>query len=210
MPRNAAASRPFPLYMPVKNFLISYRALSDGRVGIRQLEELIKSKRLPWPKWEIPWVGTCTLLRTSIDLFQVDQNRCRNDKIGQAIRVEWELVDKNREDHKIFWDFLREERNNIIHYYEWAASHVWLNEDGTKRPAPGLLESLPEGVRSFLVMSRGPYEGHNSMDLLKESADWVEARIFSAIGRAGFDPDEDRNLLNFQKRPPVEKSLLSR
>ena len=28
--------------------------------------------------------------------------------------------------------------------------------------------------------------------------------------RAGFDPDENRNLVNFQKRPPVEKTLLGR
>ena len=37
-------------------------------------------------------------------------------------------------------------------------------------------------------MRGGLYEGHNSLELLKESAEWLEARIDSAFSRAGFDP----------------------
>ncbi len=51
-------------------------------------------------------------------------------------------------------------------------------------------------------MRGGSYKNRNSLDLLKESAEWVEARIYGAIRRAGFDPDEYRNLVNFQKHLP--------
>ncbi len=71
-----------------------------------------------------------------------------------------------------------------------------------------LLSMKPKDVNRVLVMRGGPYKDRNSLDLLKESAEWVEERIYGAIRRAGFDPDEKRNLATFQKHPPVEKGLL--
>ena len=65
-----------------------------------------------------------------------------------------------------------------------------------------LLDIKPKDANSVLIMRGGSYKNRNSLDLLKESAEWVEARIYGAIRRAGFDPDENRNLVNFQKRPP--------
>jgi hypothetical protein len=63
-------------------------------------------------------------------------------------------------------------------------------------------------MQSVLIMRGGHYKNHNSLDLLKESADWIQARIFGAICRAGFDPEEYRRIGDFQKRPPTHGSLL--
>jgi hypothetical protein len=197
-----------PLYMPVKYFLTSYWALSDGKRGIRHLDELLQPAKLLLSDWKVTWIGTCTLLRSAVDLFQIDAESRINDKIRVEIRAEWESIKQNDKQHPIFWQFLKKERDRMIHYYQWAAQEVWMKEDGTKRPAPTLLEIEPKDAKPILIMKDGPYKDHNSLDLLKESAEWVEARIFGAIHRAGFDPDEDRNLLDFQKRPPAEKSLL--
>ena len=203
-------------YVPVKYFLTSYRALSDGMIGVRHLEEYLQSSTFLLSDWKVIWIGTCTLLRTSIALFEVDAKSCINQKIREEIVSEWESIKEKKEDHPIFWEFLREEdhpifweflreeRNNILHEYEWAAYEVWMDQEGNRQPAPiSLLSIKPEDTSSVLIMRGGPYKDRNSLDLLKESAEWVEARIYGAIGRAGFDPDEDRNLVNFEKRPPV-------
>ena len=196
------------IYMPVKYFLTSYGALSDGKTGVRLLEEHLQSATILLSEWKVIWIGACALLRTSIDLFQVDAKSCINQKIREEIRAEWNSI-KQKEDHPIFWKFLQKERNNILHEYEWAAYEMWMDQDGNTRPARiSLLSMKPKDVNHVLVMRGGPYKDRNSLDLLKESAEWVEARIYSAIRRAGFDPDEDRNLVTFQKRPPVEKTLL--
>ena len=197
------------IYIPVKYFLTSYRALSDGRSGIRQLENYLQSSTILLSEWKIIWVGACTLLRTSIDLFRVDSKSCINKRIREEVYTEWKSIAENKEQHSIFWEFLRKERNNILHGYEWAAYEVWMDQDGGKRPARmSLLGIKPEDVSSVLVMRNGLYKDRNSLDLLKEGAEWVEARIYSAIHRAGFDPEENRNLVNFQKFSLVENTSL--
>lgn len=196
-------------YVPVKFFLNSYRALGDGKTGIRHLEEYLQSSKFLLSDWKVIWIGTCTLLRTAIDLFQIDKKSCINIKIREELSSEWNFIKENQKDHQIFWKFLRKERNNIVHEYEWAAYEVWMDQDGTLRPPRmSLLEIKPQDTKSILIMRGGLYKGRDSLDLLKESAEWVEERIFNAIQRAGFDPDENRNVVTFKKPPPRQKTLL--
>jgi hypothetical protein len=194
-------------YVPVKYFLNSYRAISDGRNGVRQLEQLLQSSQpLLVSDWKVIWIGTCTVLRTSIDLFKLDAKSCIDQSIRREIQAEWDSIRSNMKLHPIFWEFLRKERDNIIHQYEWSAYEVWIGQDGVTQPARmSLFEVKPSDASSVLIMRHGQYKDRNSLDLLKESADWAEARIFDAIRRAGFDPNESRSLGNFQKPPPTKK-----
>lgn len=197
-------------YMPVKYFLSSYRALSDGRSGIRNLEEALSSATFYLSEWKVRWIGTCTLLRSGIDLFQVDQRSCLATSLRQEIKAEWMTIKTQREQHAIFWEFLKQERDNVIHEYEWRAYEAWMKPDGTFRAGhTTLLGMLDEDdARPLLLMRDGPFKGRNSLDLLKEGAEWVEERIFSAIRRAGLDPDEERGLVHFQPRPSLRGTIL--
>jgi hypothetical protein len=196
-------------YMPVKYFLSSYRALSDGRSGIRHLDEKLAASKFFLSEWKISWIGTCAVLRTAIDLFRVDAKSCLVPRIKGEIAAEWKAIADQREQHAIFWEFLRQERDNVIHQYQWRAYETWMKPDGSFRAARLSLLMLDEdGARPVLLMRDGPFKGRNSLDLLKEAADWVEARIFSAIRRAGLDPDEERGLVHFQPRPKPAATLL--
>lgn len=199
-------------YVPVKYFLASYRALSDGRSGIRDLEEKLRSAKVLLSNWKIMWIGTCTILRTSIDLFRVDAKSCLAPRIREEIGSEWSAIRDFKEQHAIFWDFLRHERDSVIHQYQWRAYESWIKPDGTFRgPRLSLLiMEDDDGARPALIMNDGPFKGRNSLDLLNESADWVEARIFAALQRAGFDPNEARSLGTFMPMPKLKGgSLLS-
>lgn len=194
---------------PVKYFLSSYRALSDGRNGIVLLEKQIETAKFALYEWKVTWIGTCTIIRSSIDLFQIDAKSCLHPRICEEIIKEWHDIRKNRDKNRIFWDFLRQERNSILHEYEWRAYEAWMKPDGTLRPARlSLLMIDDDGARPALLMRDGPFKGRNSLELLKESADWAESRIFSAIKRAGFDPNESRNFVDFMPLPNLRPSLL--
>ncbi|MER9776274.1 hypothetical protein [Mesorhizobium sp. M0220] len=196
-------------YVPVKYFLSSYRALSDGRSGIHHLDERLAEATFLVSEWKVIWIGTCAVLRTAIDLFRVDAKSCLSLRIRQEITVEWNAIKDQRENHAIFWDFLRQERDNVIHEYQWRAYEQWIKPDGTFRATRlSLLALADDDAKPVLLMKGGPFEGRNSLDLLKEGADWVEARIFGAIRRAGFDPEERRGLVHFQPRPTLKGSIL--
>lgn len=193
-------------YIPVKHFLTSYRALSDGKTGIEYLEKHLQSPSFFLSEWKVIWIGVCALLRSSIDLFKVDAKSCINQKIRNELQHEWKLIKENKEDHPIFWKFLRKERDNIIHEYAWPAYEAWIDKDGTILPTRlSLFDLKPDDADKILIMRKGHYKDQNSLDLLKESATWAESRIFDAIHRAGFDPDQKRNMVSF-KLPP--QSLL--
>ena len=197
-------------FIPVKYFLNSYRALSDGEVGIRLLEEKLAGDSILFSDWKILWLGTCAVLRTSIDLFRVDAKSCINLDLRKSIKDEFDLIKRQEASHPIFWEFLRKERNQILHEYSWSAYETWLHQDGTfEMPTISLFMIKPETANSVLMMKHGFYEGRNSLELLKEGASWVRARIFNAIERAGFKPDELRRIGDFELKAPLGKGLFS-
>ncbi|MGB9141167.1 MAG: hypothetical protein WCB71_03095 [Aestuariivirga sp.] len=196
-------------YVPVKYFLASYRALSDGRTGIHRLEKLLDTKSVLLSEWKVIWIGTCTVLRTAIDLFKIDKKSCIAPRIREEIAAEWKVIQGKGNEHAIFWEFLLKERDNVIHQYQWRAYETWIRPDGTFRATRlSLLTMGDDGARPVLMIRGGPFDGRDSLDLLKEGADWVEARIFNSIRRAGFDPEEHRGLAHFQSRPTLRGGLL--
>ena len=192
-------------FIPVKYFLNCYRALSDGRSAIQHLENMLKEEHFFLSNWKVTWIGACAILRTSVTLFQKDKQSCLDGALRQEIENEWELIRSEKSLHPIFWEFLRKERDNIIHAYEWGAYEMWMDSEGAlKLPQISLLSVRPDDARSVLIMRGGLYSGQNSLGLLKDSAAWIEERIYSAIRRAGYEPEEYRNIATFEKRPPYE------
>ncbi len=189
------------IYLPVKYFLSSYRAFLDGRSGIRDLEQHIQQSQATLAGWRILWVGTCAVLRSSIDLFKADRKSCIEPRIRAELTVEWNEIGRQPDRHAIFWEFLRWERDKLLHEYQWRAYEAWMREDGTVRVGSVPLLLVPDGGRPVLLMKGGPFEGRDSIKVLHEAAQWIEDRIFGAIKRAGFDPDEERNAVTFQPRP---------
>lgn len=198
-------------YVPIKYMLSSYRALSDGRSGIAHLESLLANPRYLLSEWKVVWIGACATLRSSIDLFQVDAKSCLSPLIRSEIKAEWKCIKDDKEDHKIYWDFLKRERDNVIHEYNWSAYEAWMEPDGAIQSTPTILGRLlaPSDAKPVLLMRHGIYEGHDSLLLLREAADWAEARIFSAIQRAGFDPEEKRGAWDFRKLPDSNLEVAS-
>ena len=193
-------------FVAIKHMLSCYRALADGRAGIRHLELMLKDTTYIYSEWKIVWIGTCATLRTSIDLFKIDSRSCLSNEVKAELKSEWDRIKDDAKSHPIYWEFLKRERDSIIHEYAWTAYKAWLEPDGTVQSPPTILGRLlvESEAKPVLLMSHGRYAGQNSLSLLIEAADWAEERIFSAIRRAGFDPDEKRGLYDFRKMPDAD------
>ncbi|MCA3513134.1 MAG: hypothetical protein IOB85_02075 [Methylobacterium sp.] len=208
----ASLDKFFFTYVEIKYFLNSFRALSDAKLGVWHLQDSLKTNSYLW-NWKTNWIGTCAIIRTSISLIQNDVKSCINSQIRSALADEWNFISskKNIEKNEIYWNFILKERDNIMHHYKWNAYEAWIDDDGNiEQSQNGLLHIKPKEKSSILVMRNGHYAGRNSIELLSESMHWVEDRLLGAIRRAGFDPDEKRNVRTFEKMPKVEtRGLLS-
>jgi hypothetical protein len=191
----------------VKYFLRSYRALNDSRRSLALLKEKLEASGPYLSDCKILWIATCTILRTSIDLFKVDSRSCLAPSLREEFAEEWRLIGEDRAVHSIYWDFIKRERDQLIHQYDWRAYEAWIAENGETSAAPlSLLRIKPAGTTNALLMSSGSFKGMDSIGLLERASDWAEERIFSAIQRAGYQPDEERNLVTFEVKPAPEEN----
>jgi hypothetical protein len=196
-------------YLPTKYFLVSYRALSDGQRAIKLLEDHLSSESFFLSDWKIHWFAATTLLRSAIDLFREDSRSCLPEAFKQGFRDEFSSIKADGGSHSIFWQFLRKERDAIIHSYQWQAYEAWIAQDGAEiEVRHSILVGRPENVQSVLPMKSGQFRGRNSVELLHEAAAWVESRIVSALARGGYTPDEERNVVSFLPRPKGPSTLL--
>jgi hypothetical protein len=81
--------------------------------------------------WNVRWIGARAILRTAITLFQKDAKSCIDKTLRAEISNEWSLINRHKDDHPVFWEFLKKERDNIIHAYEWGAYQMWMGADGS-------------------------------------------------------------------------------
>lgn len=199
-------------YLPTKSMLSSYRALLDGQQGIHHLERLMAKETSTFlSEWRLAWVGAFVTLRASVFLIEEDSQSCINKRLGAALRSEWHAIAADKEGNAIFWEFLKSERDSIAHQYRWSAYEMWLRDDGSlEKPRVSLLSMRPEEAKSVMVMGPGRFEGQNAIDLLQNAASWIEDRLFSAIRRAGFDPDEERSTRTFKTREESPASASQR
>ncbi|KJC40670.1 hypothetical protein UB31_27580 [Bradyrhizobium sp. LTSP849] len=78
------------------------------------------------PEWRIYWFAGLALLRTvghvldKIDGTTSDQHR-------RIINATWESWKRNRAENAIFWDFVEQERNNLLKTYEFG---VEIDDEG--------------------------------------------------------------------------------
>ncbi|WP_037382643.1 hypothetical protein [Sinorhizobium americanum] len=81
------------------------------------------------PDWKLPWIAGIALLRTiGHVLAKVDANKSRDH--SREIEHFWRALKSDRESSRIFWDFIENERNNLLKTYTFGARLV-RDEDGS-------------------------------------------------------------------------------
>ncbi|BDW95423.1 hypothetical protein MACH10_11080 [Thalassospira tepidiphila] len=75
------------------------------------------------PEWRIFWVAGLTLLRTiGHVLDKVDKPV--SSKHADVIGRNWMRIKTDRQQNRIFWDFVEDGRNNLLKTYSWGTSLV--------------------------------------------------------------------------------------
>jgi hypothetical protein len=149
--------------------------LNDCKLALHDFEEALRDfdEALPTPEWRTRWVGLVALLRSvGHVLDKVDGET--NAKWRDAVDKAWERVNSVKPDHKILWEFIEQERNNVLKAYNMGAR---LNT--TFRPGPMVLGFSDSTVRQILqktgptthepFMRSGSYAGRDALALCREA-----------------------------------------
>jgi hypothetical protein len=111
-------------------------------------------------EWRLLWVAGIALLRTvGHVLARVDAKA--SDAHRRAIDSAWAAWKADKSEHSIFWDFVEEERNNLLKTYEF----------GTK---------LSKDDDGYFVEFRG---GENAFQLFREAVYWWRHQLMMLEGQ---------------------------
>lgn len=138
--------------------------------------------RLQGESFRISWVAIVTLLQTiGHVLSKVDSQLSANHKI--VIDNHWKALNFSKPEPKIFWEFIEQERNNVLKQYQlgvarWMqlpalvlpqGSTVMMVDMANSRGGGGVNENL---YPIHTQITSGPFRGRKEFDVIAEAADW--------------------------------------
>ena len=135
--------------------------LEDSRVALAGFSDGIQGR-----EWRVKWISAVVLLRAvGHVLDKVDGDN--NDSLALAIQEAWRELQSTKPEPAIFWQFINDERNNILkEYLINAGQGVTVN-----------LGSVPPHVTYHYVINSGPFAGREQRQLIGDAIDWWQCYL---------------------------------
>ena len=154
------------------------KVLADCHLVLEMLEN-----ETEYARWRVHWVAALALVRAvGHVLTKVDGEDARYRASIDAAFGGWKA---NRSKHVIFWEFIEEERNNILKEYQFNVhplEEVEVVVNSTLKSAVtgekvqvGELAQLGENI--YKPIMDGFYEGINARDVYREALEWWSAEL---------------------------------
>lgn len=148
--------------------------LEDCKVVVAELRDGIAGR-----EWRIRWVTSVALLRAIGHVLRnVDAHT--NQLLKSVIEDSWKRLSATKPEPAIFWEFIEDERNNILKEYRLSAGlgitvrpgtcHINL-QTGEQRGDPGRPTLFDYAMRS------GPFAGRDQREVLKQAIEWWESYL---------------------------------
>lgn len=138
-------------------------------IDLEQLHELLEKEEEP-QKFKYFWISAIVICRSIGSILdKVDKQEFPDKK--SIITSQWREIQKDKSNNKIFHDFIKFERDALVHEYidrkQWGD---WLVTSDKR-----LLGVLSEGL--FCPMEEGPYMGEDCRDVMRVAIQWWDKKI---------------------------------
>lgn len=152
------------------------RVLRDCQVALDMLDEEDDGER-----WRVLWAGAVALLRAVGHVLQkVDTEGTVAKEVVAAAYSRWK---EERSENRIFWDFIDQERNNILKEYQSSVADSAEVSLVIANPATGrsshksdeMLSILDENM--FRPITDGFGEGEDARDVYRDAVAWWDAEL---------------------------------
>lgn len=155
--------------------------LDDARFVRQRLEDETDERA-----WRLDWVLTVVLLRTVGDV--VHKVEGAEDPRVQAVAAELYRSWSDGEENAIFRNFIKAERDSIVHEYCTAMSDgpiaiVALPAALSDAPPADVSALLEENL--FRPMQYGPYGGEDGRDVIDQAISWWDIQLDEIDRRVG-------------------------
>lgn len=137
-------------------------------------------------KWRVIWVGTITLLRAVGHVLENEDSKV-SEEMAKAINEAWESWKKDLEKNKIFFEFIKLDRDLILKEYRFRAGvGVTINvPTAVLNSKFEQIGQLGEGkVEYDYEITDGPFKDKDQRELVEEAIGWWKERLDEIDARA--------------------------
>lgn len=152
--------------------------LADCEIALQMLEA-----EQDLGRWRVHWAGALALVRAvGHVLTKVDG---ADPTIRKQVDIAYRRWKSDRAAHAVFWEFIEEERNNILKEYRFNL-HPLDSVDvavmmTVRHPVTGELSQIPQvvpiGENIYRPVLDGYSEGNDARDVYREALDWWNAEL---------------------------------
>ena len=160
--------------------------LSDCELALEFLEQGTTDQ-----VWRVHWFAAVALVRSVGDVL--DKVDGKQSAYERPVKDAYKAWKSDREANKIFWEFIKAQRDRLVHEYDTDAhptdNAIIMLELSLATSAGGSLQKQNEIVElaqnSYRPMLAGPWEGDDARDVLQEAIDWWKRELAKIDEAAG-------------------------
>lgn len=130
-------------------------------------------------RFRLLWVSGVALARSVGHVLRKVDSR-RDPRTRRSIDEAWERWKSDRKTHALFWEFIREERNNILKEYEFGFLSGPMDVLVTPNDEVFVLDD-----NLFCPISGGRFAGEDCRDILADAIAWWERELSTIDSHEG-------------------------
>jgi hypothetical protein len=154
------------------------KVLDDCELALEFLEQATSDQI-----WRVHWFAAVVLVRTVGDVL--DKVDGIDPRYAAPIKTAYKAWQSDRSASKIFWEFIKCQRDRLVHEYDSDAHptdkisllfemDLVSKSDGLRHKQHEIFE-LDENI--YRPMLAGPWEGEDARDVLTEAIEWWKVEL---------------------------------
>ncbi len=133
--------------------------------------------------FRVHWVATVTLLRTIGNVLRNIDTVGHSDILVHVDEL-WTRVQNTTDDTRLFWEFIKPERDNVLKEYEFAFDQSETQTLAVDVPG-GAVTQFEIDSELYRPMIDGTFSGDDSRDVLRDALRWWDSELTQIEAQIG-------------------------
>ena len=127
-------------------------------------------------EWRRHWVTVLALLRAVGHVLEKVDSKS-SPRMAFIVREQFNLLKRTKPEPRIFWNFIEEERNNVLKEYRISGVHASNASSVTFFAGGRNVTASADGTTHMHVFDRGAFTGRHQVEVAAEAVAWWTAYL---------------------------------